>query len=797
MKTLRYNYRTVLLSFMLCITGTITHAYGQTIQIEAQPSESSLVAGQQVELTFSISEPADAYFFSAEVEFDPEVFEYTGITLTDLTDGGLQTAALVSPNMIGAAVSRTIGLEAPASGDLMILTFTVKTFSPAGTSSIEFDNVKFADSNGEPIDFDPPEDVELTIEESISSFSLDTPLSITVTEGDSYQATGKLFANGITTDEENSSRVNMWVGVSETNSDPSGWGDPAWELMSFEDQTGDDFFEYLGEIAFQRDVGSYYVALRADLDDSGEFSYAGVGGFWNVTENLSAQLEIQEQDQYQYVVAEWTFSNELYTPDRATFPNQTTELELSGASLHGFVGGAANSRGWNTFGEQENYWQIIINTEDLENLKLSSDQSGGSNTGPRDFKVQYSLDGTSWTDFAGGDIKVGDSEKEVIEQMPFPSELENQSEVYIRWVQNSDVRVDGDTLLNISSGGTSRIDDILITGQATTPTRVDVWPGDANEDGKVNETDVLAIATYWLTEGPSAIYPGITWAPREVEEWIPAAATAADTDGSGRVDQNDLQAIGLNFDKSTDEEPSVQRQLPPIAELQIDPLKSGDTMAVFLVADNPVELSGLSFRLDMNGLKTSDWKISDIKPLDWAADWQETNRLIEFRTAQDDFWAAAMAHKGSVEPNETMNLAMITLEAIRDWEEPTIVRLLKASASSRGETTALSGLRLTEDLAVSLEPPVTERPERTQLLPNYPNPFNPATTIPYTLSEPGDVQIEIFDAIGRRVALFQRQAQQAGEHTLKFDASKLSSGLYLYRFQSNGVVQTRKMLLLK
>lgn len=797
MKALRYLYRAVVLSVLISITGIHMHANGQSIQIEASPSESSLIADQEVQITISIADPADAYFFSAEIEYDTDVFTYEGIEVVDLMEGELEIADQIQPGLIGAAVSRTSALDDPSDGDMMIITFSVNTFAPAEESSIEFSEIEFSDSNGDPIPFEEPAEVELTIEESISAFSLGTPLSITVTEGDSYIATGNVFANGVTTDEANEPRIQMWVGVNDEDTDPGTWDTAIWEPMNYDNQTSEDFFEYLGELAFQREVGSYYVALRADLDGLVEYAYAGVGGFWDATEAPSAQLEIQQQEQYQYVVAEWTFSNELYTPDRATFPNQSTELELFGADLHGFTAGAANSRGWDSYGEQENYWQIVLNTEGLGNLKLSSDHSGGSSTGPRDFIVQYSTDGTNWEYLPGGVIEVGDSEMETINQLPIPDDAEDQPEVFIRWIQDSDVRVDGNEESDISTAGTNRIDDILITGQALTPTRVDVWPGDTDGDGTVDENDVLALAFYWLTEGPPAIYPGITWGAREVEEWIPAEATAADTDGSGRVDQNDLKAIGLNFGKTTQDGQSQQRQLPAIAELQIDPLETGETVDLFLVADAPVELSGLSFRLDMNGLKTSDWKIKEIEPLDWAADWQETNRLIEFRTDQDDYWAAAMAHKGSVEPNETMNLARITLEAIRDWEEPAIVRLLKASASARGETRQLTGISITEELAVSLEPPVSERPESTRLMPNYPNPFNPVTTIPYMLSEPGDVQIEVFDAIGRRVAIFVREAQQPGEYNFQFDASALSSGLYLYRFQANGVVQTRKMTLLK
>ena len=217
-------------------------------------------------------------------------------------------------------------------------------------------------------------------------------------------------------DDENTDTLNVWIGVNETDTDPSGWDESKWELMTFVDQTETDYFSYSSDIAFQRPVGTYYVVLRGEIINSNEYTYGGIGGVWDATQNPSALLEIEQQGQYQYTMAEWTFDNDQYTPDRATYPNQQSALELYGASMNGFTSSAANSNGWDTFSERTNYWQITINTEGLKDLKLSSDQSGGSSTGPKDFKIQHSTDGNSWTDFGGGDIIVGSGNQESVDQ---------------------------------------------------------------------------------------------------------------------------------------------------------------------------------------------------------------------------------------------------------------------------------------------------------------------------------------------------------------------------------------------
>lgn len=80
---------------------------------------------------------------------------------------------------------------------------------------------------------------------------------------------------------------------------------------------------------------------------------------------------------------------------------------------------------------------------------------------------------------------------------------------------------------------------------------------------------------------------------------------------------------------------------------------------------------------------------------------------------------------------------------------------------------------------------------------NFPNPFNPGTAISYRLSERGATRLQVFDALGRRVAELVNDVQEAGAHSVRFDASSLSSGVYLYTLRSGGRMESRRMLLLK
>ena len=90
-----------------------------------------------------------------------------------------------------------------------------------------------------------------------------------------------------------------------------------------------------------------------------------------------------------------------------------------------------------------------------------------------------------------------------------------------------------------------------------------------------------------------------------------------------------------------------------------------------------------------------------------------------------------------------------------------------------------------------------DSPREFSLEQNYPNPFNPSTEISYLLSESGWIYLSIYDAIGREVAVLVNEVKSAGHYKVSFEASTLSSGLYIYRLQSQQGVITKKMLLVK
>lgn len=101
-----------------------------------------------------------------------------------------------------------------------------------------------------------------------------------------------------------------------------------------------------------------------------------------------------------------------------------------------------------------------------------------------------------------------------------------------------------------------------------------------------------------------------------------------------------------------------------------------------------------------------------------------------------------------------------------------------------------------------LEPVESDVPSAFTLMQNYPNPFNLSTKIEFTLGVPGDVEVTIYDILGRNIRELASGYYPAGSHTIQFDGTDnrdipLPSGMYFYVVRTGDFVESKKMILLK
>ncbi len=92
---------------------------------------------------------------------------------------------------------------------------------------------------------------------------------------------------------------------------------------------------------------------------------------------------------------------------------------------------------------------------------------------------------------------------------------------------------------------------------------------------------------------------------------------------------------------------------------------------------------------------------------------------------------------------------------------------------------------------------INSMPKSIILHQNFPNPFNPITTIKYFLEKSGVVDLSLFDVTGQKVTTLYSGRQLKGEHEVTFDGSSLPSGVYYYQLNSKNAIETKKCILMK
>jgi 1,4-alpha-glucan branching enzyme len=108
--------------------------------------------------------------------------------------------------------------------------------------------------------------------------------------------------------------------------------------------------------------------------------------------------------------------------------------------------------------------------------------------------------------------------------------------------------------------------------------------------------------------------------------------------------------------------------------------------------------------------------------------------------------------------------------------------------------TALCYSNIPDSVLLDVKPVNAGLPSEFALKQNFPNPFNPTTTIEFTLKESGWTSLKVYDLLGREIETLVNAPLQAGSYTARLDASRLASGVYLYRLTSGSFRKTRKMV---
>jgi len=186
--------------------------------------------------------------------------------------------------------------------------------------------------------------------------------------------------------------------------------------------------------------------------------------------------------------------------------------------------------------------------------------------------------------------------------------------------------------------------------------------------------------------------------------------------------------------------------------------------------------------LELVSAASSSFEVSDGTPWSVAKAVTSANDMVVIA-------AAALGETAVI--NENAVLANVEFRWKSSHATHTNVELVSLKISDgTGATVSGTGSFLAIDAVGIL-------PTAYALFQNYPNPFNPITNINFDLKENGFVRLNVYNVLGQQVATLIDGTMDAGHHSISFDASKLASGLYIYKIEVNGFTALHKMMLMR
>ncbi len=313
-----------------------------------------------------------------------------------------------------------------------------------------------------------------------------------------------------------------------------------------------------------------------------------------------------------------------------------------------------------------------------------------------------------------------------------------------------------------------------------------VWPGDTNENGAVELSDVNLLGVYWGLRGPGRTDEPdpLAWRPQYSPRYPHRHAEPVDADGNGVIDERDLIPIGMNWAKTV----STASQQPLARRIGAQRTQGAGAVTANLQTTEEtgryrivLQYSGPS--LDWRGL-TFRWRYPQeslqILRLRAGGAWQATPLQLVQDDPQRGLLAAGLMLPGTVGRLQSQQ-TLLEIEA--DTEAEALAR------------TKFEYISLVDAKGRILDLPVEETwkstsanlPHKVEVQPAYPNPFNPSTRMPYFLPQAAEVHIRVFDAAGRLIFEKTLRHASAGSYEFSWDGRdfrgrSVASGIYFARF---------------
>ncbi len=204
----------------------------------------------------------------------------------------------------------------------------------------------------------------------------------------------------------------------------------------------------------------------------------------------------------------------------------------------------------------------------------------------------------------------------------------------------------------------------------------------------------------------------------------------------------------------------------------------------------------------VDGNYATRWSSQFSDPQTFTLDLGQSEHFNQIRIS----WESAYGKEYFIEASENGSIWNKIIEqsngfgGIEKWTTDATARYIRLTGTKRGTEWGYSIYEFEVfniDSLSSINDDKENLPLQFSLSQNYPNPFNPSTTISYQLPKNGFVTLKIYDVLGREVSTLVNEYKSAGNYKLNFDASNLSSGVYIYTISSADNLLSKKMILIR
>jgi hypothetical protein len=336
-----------------------------------------------------------------------------------------------------------------------------------------------------------------------------------------------------------------------------------------------------------------------------------------------------------------------------------------------------------------------------------------------------------------------------------------------------------------------------------------VYPGDTNNDSAIDGSDLIPIGLFYGQSLGQSNTPGVTMQCQLRSPWPADSGTPrrvyADANGDGTINASDVLAIGLNYGKTRSSAPlaktiasegAPQPEVAPLTVRLQHEWVTPERLRLHWYGESSQAMLGLSMALQFDKVLMERVSGARLIVNHDVLGTQALSYLRENSTANG--FDLSVVKTDGVVANQPGLLYTVELDMDQSPRQPTTVSLAGLEwVNGEGRWFRNSS----QPISFTIQAPLRQKEEslisQDLLESNYPNPFNPVTQIRYRLAQDTRVRLEVYTLTGTLVQLLVDRYQGKGNYTVDFDGSQLSSGVYLYRLQTLNTIMTHKMVLIK